>query len=87
MLAGEAFRARRGNGDRMMPDLTDEEIALLKYYLESDRIITGLHRSQAHQRLLKLSYIEERAANLQDLRITITDDGRHALLDHLRRQA
>jgi hypothetical protein len=71
----------KGRWQRQMPKLTHEEIALLKHYRAGERTITGLERSQAHQRLLKLGYIEEQPLNLMDSRITITSDGRSALLD------
>ena len=64
-----------------MPNLTDEEIALLKHYRRRERVETEPLRSKAQQRLLKLGYIKERPLNLMDSRIAITADGRSALLD------
>jgi hypothetical protein len=65
-----------------MAHLTNEEAALLKHYRAGERVIVGLERNQAHQRLLKLGYIAEHPLNLMDLRVGITTDGRSALLDH-----
>jgi hypothetical protein len=65
-----------------MAHLTNEEAALLKYYRAGERVIIGLERNQAHQRLLRLGYIEEQLLNLMDLRVGITTDGRSALIDH-----
>jgi hypothetical protein len=64
-----------------MPNLTDEEIALLKHYRKGEQVATEPQRSQVQRRLLKLGYIEEQALNLMDSRIAITADGRSALLD------
>jgi hypothetical protein len=64
-----------------MPNLTDEEIALLKHYRRRERVETEPLRSKAQQRLLNLGYIKERPLNLMDTRIAITADGRSALLD------
>jgi hypothetical protein len=64
-----------------MPNLTDEEIALLKHYRKGERLVTEPQRSIAQQRLLKLGYIEEQALNLMESRFAITADGRSALLD------
>jgi hypothetical protein len=61
-----------------MPELSDHERNLLRYCAESERIIHGLERSTAHQHLLRIGYIEERALNLQDLLIVVTDAGRRA---------
>ena len=65
-----------------MAHLTSEEAALLKHYRAGERVIIGPERDQAHERLLKLGYIEEYPLNLMDLRVGITTDGRSALLDH-----
>jgi len=62
-----------------MPQLTDEENHLLRYYSERERVIHGPERSPAHQRLLARGYIEERPVNIQDLLITITGAGRAVL--------
>ena len=64
-----------------MPNLTDEEIALLKHYRRRERVETEPLRSEAQQRLLNFGYIEEQPLNLMDSRIAITADGRSALLD------
>jgi len=64
-----------------MKHLTCEETALLRQYKVGSQVIIGLELSEAHQRLLKLGYIEEQPLNLMDLRISITADGRSALLD------
>jgi hypothetical protein len=62
--------------------LTNQEAALLKYYRVGERAIIGPERNQAHERLLKLGYIEEQPLNLMESRVGITTDGRSALLDH-----
>jgi hypothetical protein len=56
--------------------------ALLKRYRARARVITEPERNQAHQRLLKLRYIQEEPLNLLDLHVSITTDGQSALLDH-----
>jgi hypothetical protein len=62
-----------------MNDLSDDERNLLRhYYSEVERIVGGTDRSVAHQHLLRMGYIEERAVNLQELLIVVTDAGRRA---------
>jgi hypothetical protein len=59
-----------------MNDLSDDERNLLRHYSEAERLIDGTDRSAAHQHLLRMGYIEERAVNLRDLLIVVTDAGR-----------
>ena len=59
--------------------LTDNKLDRLVHYSERARVINGLQRDAIHQRLLELGYIREGALNLQDLEITITNDGRSLL--------
>jgi hypothetical protein len=47
-----------------MNDLSERN--LLMYYSEVEHLIGGTDRNPAHQHLLRIGYIEERAVNLQD---------------------
>ena len=62
-----------------MADLSDDERNLLRHYAEGERVISGLERTATHQHLLRMGYVEERAVNLQDLLIVVTEAGRTAL--------
>jgi hypothetical protein len=62
-----------------VPELSNDERSLLRYYGEAERVISGLQRTFVHQHLLSIGYIEEQPVNLQDLLIVVTDAGREAL--------
>jgi hypothetical protein len=63
-----------------MPELTDEETQLLQQLKERERVVSGPHRPRSIQRLVDLGYVHEERLNIQDLRFTITDAGRAALI-------
>ena len=62
-----------------MRELSNYERNLLRHYSERDRVITPRERTPAHQHLLGIGYIEEHAANKQELLISVTEAGRQAL--------
>ena len=62
-----------------MTKLSDDERNLLRHYAERERVINGFQRTAPHQHLLHLAYIEERAVNVQDLLIVVTEAGQAAL--------
>ena len=62
-----------------MPELSDDERNLLRYYAESERIIHGLGRGAVHEHLLRMGYIEERAVNVRDTLVVVTAAGERAL--------
>jgi hypothetical protein len=63
-----------------MPELTDDERHLLRQLGECERVVSGPQRPKGIQRLVELGYVREESLNIQDLRFTITDAGRAALM-------
>jgi hypothetical protein len=63
----------------LMSKLSTDERNLLRYYAETARILHGSSRGVVHQHLLGMGYIEERAVNMEDSMIVVTQAGRMAL--------
>jgi len=63
-----------------MTELTHEEKQLLQQLNERERVVSGPQRPRSIQRLVDLGYVREERLNIQDLRFTITDAGRAALI-------
>jgi hypothetical protein len=63
-----------------MPELSQGERHLLEQLAERERVVTGPQRPEGIQRLVELGYVREEHLNIQDLRFTITDAGRAALM-------
>jgi hypothetical protein len=62
-----------------MGDLSNDERNLLRRYSKRDRVINTHDTTPAHQHLLGFGHIKEHAANIQYLRISVTEAGRQAL--------
>ena len=63
----------------LMSKLSTDERNLLRYYAETARVLHGSSRGVVHQHLLGMGCIEERAVNMEDSMIVVTQAGRMAL--------
>jgi hypothetical protein len=62
-----------------MRALSDDERNLLRHYSERDRVISTRDRTPAHQHLLSIGYIKERAVSVGYWVVRVTEAGRKVL--------
>jgi hypothetical protein len=62
-----------------MRALSDDERNLLRFYSERHRVIGTRDRTPAHQHLLSIGYIKERAVSVGYWLVSVTDAGRKVL--------